>query len=120
MTLCGLLQHILLVVASVVIWGTVITGLQIFGYGIALSGLVYYGIGYEGIQACWESTQKFTLKILEGKPKDVNGPTSLRKVVITCIFLAVIFLLMGGVALGNDQAAAFLQDLKKGLFDLDS
>ncbi|PMD46184.1 TPT-domain-containing protein, partial [Hyaloscypha variabilis F] len=42
MTLCGVLKNILLVLASVVLWGTVIMPIQALGYGIALLGLVYY------------------------------------------------------------------------------
>ncbi|KAH8811924.1 triose-phosphate transporter [Xylogone sp. PMI_703] len=49
MTLCGVLKNILIVIASVLVWGTVITGLQIIGYTIASAGLVYYGVGYDGI-----------------------------------------------------------------------
>ncbi|KAJ4415004.1 hypothetical protein N0V82_007586 [Gnomoniopsis sp. IMI 355080] len=48
MTLCGVLKNILLVVASMLIWGTIVGGLQAFGFSIALVGLVYYSIGYDG------------------------------------------------------------------------
>jgi hypothetical protein len=47
--LCGVLKNIGIVGISVLIWGTIISGLQIFGYTIASAGLVYYGLGYEGI-----------------------------------------------------------------------
>lgn len=47
MTLCGVLKNILLVVASMLIWGTIVGGLQAFGFSIALVGLVYYSIGYD-------------------------------------------------------------------------
>jgi hypothetical protein len=49
MTLTGILKNILLVVASVMIWATQITGLQILGYAIALGGLVYYSLGWNTI-----------------------------------------------------------------------
>ncbi|RPA81075.1 TPT-domain-containing protein [Ascobolus immersus RN42] len=45
LTLCGVLKDILLVVASIMIWGTIVTWLQMFGYSIALGGLVYYKLG---------------------------------------------------------------------------
>lgn len=51
MTLCGVLKNILLVVASMLIWGTIVGGLQAFGFSIALVGLVYYSIGYDGFAA---------------------------------------------------------------------
>ncbi|KAF7558039.1 hypothetical protein G7046_g5907 [Stylonectria norvegica] len=50
MTLTGMLKNILLVVISIIIWHTTVTGLQSLGYGIALAGLAYYSIGYE--QSC--------------------------------------------------------------------
>lgn len=49
MTLCGVLKNILLVVASMVVWGTIVGGLQAFGFSIALAGLVYYSIGHDGV-----------------------------------------------------------------------
>ncbi|OAA55462.1 DUF250 domain membrane protein [Cordyceps fumosorosea ARSEF 2679] len=42
LTLCGVLKDIILVVSSMAIWGTPVTGLQAFGYFIALCGMVYY------------------------------------------------------------------------------
>ncbi|ETS80352.1 hypothetical protein PFICI_07881 [Pestalotiopsis fici W106-1] len=40
--LCGVLKNILLVIASVLIWGTTIAPLQAFGYSIALLGMMFY------------------------------------------------------------------------------
>lgn len=51
MTLCGVLKNILLVLASMLIWGTIVGSLQAFGFSIALVGLVYYSIGYDGFAA---------------------------------------------------------------------
>jgi len=45
LTLSGVLKDILLVVASVVIWHSPLTILQIFGYSIAVGGLVLYKLG---------------------------------------------------------------------------
>ncbi|KAF2722336.1 TPT-domain-containing protein [Polychaeton citri CBS 116435] len=50
MTLCGVLKDILLVVASMIIFGDPVSGLQFFGYSIALAGLVYYKLGAEKIK----------------------------------------------------------------------
>lgn len=50
LTLCGVLKDIMLVVASMMIWGTPVTPLQFFGYSIALGGMVYYKLGMEQIK----------------------------------------------------------------------
>jgi hypothetical protein len=47
MCLTGILKNILLVIASVIIWKTAITPLQLIGYAIACFGLVYYSLGWE-------------------------------------------------------------------------
>ncbi len=49
LTLCGVLKDILLVAASMMIWGTIVTSLQFLGYAIALGGLIYYKLGGEVI-----------------------------------------------------------------------
>lgn len=45
-----MLKDILLVAASMIIWGSQVTPLQFFGYSIALGGMVYYKLGYEQIK----------------------------------------------------------------------
>ncbi|KAF1735883.1 putative sugar phosphate/phosphate translocator [Beauveria bassiana] len=50
LTLCGVFKDILLVVASMMIWGTPVTPLQFFGYSIALGGMVYYKLGYDQLK----------------------------------------------------------------------
>lgn len=50
LTLSGVLKDILLVSASILIWGTYVSGLQFLGYSIALGGLVYYKLGIEGLR----------------------------------------------------------------------
>ncbi len=54
LTLSGVLKDILLVAASILIFGSPIVGLQMFGYSIALGGLVYYKLGFEGIKQGYE------------------------------------------------------------------
>ena len=51
LTLCGVLKDILLVVASIMIWGTPVTGLQFFGYSIALAGMLYYRLGADSLKS---------------------------------------------------------------------
>ncbi|GAM83858.1 hypothetical protein ANO11243_018480 [Dothideomycetidae sp. 11243] len=51
LTLSGVLKDILLVMASVILFGDPVSGLQIFGYSIALAGLVYYKLGPERLKA---------------------------------------------------------------------
>ncbi|KAL2755152.1 hypothetical protein ACRALDRAFT_1082681 [Sodiomyces alcalophilus JCM 7366] len=50
LTLCGVLKDVMLVIASMIIWGTQVTGLQFFGYSLALGGMVYYKLGYEQLK----------------------------------------------------------------------
>ena len=50
MTLTGIFKNILLVVASVMIWHTNITGLQALGYSIATVGMAYYSLGWDQIR----------------------------------------------------------------------
>ena len=47
LTLSGVLKDILLVMASMAIFGDPVAPLQYFGYSIALGGLMYYRLGGE-------------------------------------------------------------------------
>jgi hypothetical protein len=123
MTLCGVGKNILLVVASVLIWGTIITGLQVFGYTIALAGLVYYGVGYEGIQTYYSATQQLGRKLWEGQPeKEGASPqrsTMLRKATIVSIFALIMILLMAGIAMQHRGATEYIQDVTRDWFDFN-
>ncbi|PYH29593.1 SDR family oxidoreductase [Aspergillus neoniger CBS 115656] len=55
MTLVSVPKNILLIVCSVVIWGTQITSLQMVGYAIALLGLLYYSLGWTTIRRTYDS-----------------------------------------------------------------
>ena len=55
MTLVSVPKNILLIVCSVVIWGTQITSLQMVGYAIALFGLLYYSLGWTTIRRAYDS-----------------------------------------------------------------
>lgn len=59
MTLCGVLKNILLVYASMAVWGTIVGGLQAFGFSIALAGLVYYSIGHDGVVTYYSKLRNF-------------------------------------------------------------
>jgi len=109
MTLCGVLKNILLVVASIFIWGTVITGLQFLGYGIATLGLIYYGVGYEGIQTYYNSSQQFAKKLWEGQAETSTAPppSRVRKYLIIGLFIVISLALATGVALKTQTGAAF-------------
>jgi hypothetical protein len=50
LTLCGVLKDILLVIASMLIWDTQVSALQVLGYSIALGGIVYYKLGYDRVK----------------------------------------------------------------------
>jgi hypothetical protein len=47
MTLTGIFKNILLILVSMLIWNTKISGMQVFGYAVALAGLTYYSLGYD-------------------------------------------------------------------------
>ncbi|KAI1258576.1 triose-phosphate transporter family-domain-containing protein [Xylariaceae sp. FL1019] len=51
LTMSGVLKDILLVIASMTIFGDPVTLQQYFGYSIALGGLVYYKLGAEKLQS---------------------------------------------------------------------
>lgn len=97
MTLCGVLKNILLVIASVLIWGTIITWLQIFGYGIATAGLIYYSVGYEGVITYFAVTQSFAQKLWEGDADTSTVPRStlLRKTLLVAMYIIILSLLLG-------------------------
>ncbi len=119
MTLCGVLKNILLVLASVLLWGTVIKPLQILGYTIALAGLIYYGVGYEGIQTSFSYTSKYAKQLWEGEKMfetatTGNKGTVVRKAVIVCVSAVCVVGLVAGVAMRSGQAEEFVQGLKRG------
>lgn len=76
MTLCGVLKNILLVGASILIWGTLVSGIQYAGYGIALLGLIYYGVGIEGVLAYYAGLKGFLKSIWRGGSEYALVPES--------------------------------------------
>lgn len=91
LTLCGVLKDILLVVASVIIWGTVVTPLQFIGYGIALSGLIYYKLGAEALKGYFAEGGRKWAEFGAHRP-------ILRKLVVLVVVVLSIFILLGGLA----------------------
>lgn len=100
MTLCGVLKDILLVGASIAIWGTHISGLQYFGYSIALGGLVYYKLGAATIKAQLSEGSRAWAEYGAKRP-------IARKLIVFGGALALLFVLMIGLAptVGYDPKA---------------
>ncbi|KAK4180355.1 triose-phosphate transporter family-domain-containing protein [Triangularia setosa] len=91
LTLCGVLKDVLLVVASMIIWGTQVTGLQFFGYSIALGGMVYYKLGYEAIKGYAGEAGRQWADFGNRRP-------ILRRISIMLFTVMTIFVLLGGLA----------------------
>ncbi|KAL2129937.1 hypothetical protein VTI74DRAFT_7081 [Chaetomium olivicolor] len=91
LTLCGVLKDVLLVVASMIIWGTQVTGLQFFGYSIALGGMIYYKLGYEAIKGYAGEASRQWADFGNRRPV-------LRRLSIILLALMTVFFLLNGVA----------------------
>lgn len=91
LTLCGVLKDILLVFASIAIWGTPVSALQYFGYSIALCGLIYFKLGSEMIKAQLSEANRAWAEYGARHP-------AIRKVIIFGGILFVIFVILGGLA----------------------
>ncbi|OAL33075.1 hypothetical protein AYO22_00160 [Fonsecaea multimorphosa] len=91
LTLCGILKDILLVAASMMIWGTPVTNTQFFGYSIALGGLLYYRLGAEQLKQYMGQAGRTWSEFGVQKP-------AMRKAVIFALVILTIFLLLGGLA----------------------
>ena len=113
MTLCGVLKNILLVLASVLLWGTVIMRIQALGYTIAVVGLIYYSVGYDGILVFYASISKFGKQIWEGEAPEKKFETATttrgrggvaRKVMIMGVFTLCVVGLIAGMMVRSGQA----------------
>ena len=91
MTLCGVLKDVLLVMASIAIWGTPVSGLQYFGYSIALGGLMYYKLGAETFKKQFAEGQRAWAEYGAKHP-------AMRKAIAFGTLLTVFFLLLGSIA----------------------
>ncbi|KAI9846714.1 MAG: hypothetical protein M1837_003770 [Sclerophora amabilis] len=91
LTLCGVLKDVLLVGASMLIWGTPISGLQAFGYAIALGGLVYYKLGAETLKEYVSHGSRMWADYGNRRPV-------MRKLMIFGAVILGLIILLGGVA----------------------
>ncbi|KAI0025267.1 TPT-domain-containing protein [Xylariomycetidae sp. FL0641] len=91
MTLCGVLKDVLLVLASMAIWATPISGLQAFGYTIALGGMVYYKLGADALKGYAGEAGRQWAELGATRP-------ALRKVIVIGAALLFLFVLFGGLA----------------------
>ncbi|KAL2059567.1 hypothetical protein ABVK25_000860 [Lepraria finkii] len=106
MTLCGVLKDILLVAASIAIWGTPISALQCFGYSIALSGLIYYKLGASTIKAQFSETSRAWAEY------GANHP-AMRKVIVFGAVVLFVFIVLGGLAPSVGYDSTYLQSVIK-------
>ncbi len=90
----------MLVVASMMIWGTQVTGIQFFGYSIALGGMVYYKLGYEQIKNYAGEAGRQWAELGNTRPV-------LRRIAVILAVLMTLFVIFGGLgptyAPGMDQ-----------------
>ena len=105
MTLCGVLKDILLVFASIAIWGTPISGLQAFGYSIALGGLVYYKLGAATIKAQFSDVGRLWAEFGSNRP-------ALRKVIVFGGVLMIFFIVLGGLAPTVGYDSKYINSIK--------
>lgn len=77
--------------ASMMIWGTQVSGLQFFGYAIALCGMVYYKLGYDALKGYAGEAGRNWAEFGNTRP-------ALRKLVVLTAALMFVFVLFGGLA----------------------
>ena len=106
MTLCGVLKDVLLVMASITIWGNPVSALQYFGYSIAIGGLLYYKLGAETLKAQFADGQRAWAEYGAKHP-------AWRKVIVFGGLLLVIFLLLGGIAPTAGYDSKYVSSLMK-------
>jgi hypothetical protein len=85
------LKDILLVGASMLIWGTQISGLQAFGYSIALLGMVYYKLGQKELKPYIAQAGHRWAEFGATRP-------ALRKLIVGAAFITTGFVFLSGIA----------------------
>lgn len=111
MTLTGILKNILLVVISVMIWSTHITGMQFLGYAIALAGLVYYSIGWDQMVAIAVGVFVYSKGLWEriagngGSDDGGRLPAAVRRALVMGLVLVTVMVLVGGFVYGGGPSA---------------
>ncbi|KXJ96959.1 triose-phosphate transporter family-domain-containing protein [Microdochium bolleyi] len=91
MTLCGVLKDVLLVFASMLIWGHPVTGLQFFGYSIALGGMVYYKLGFDALRGYAQEGGRQWAEFGAARP-------ALRKIIVGGSALLLVIIVFTSVA----------------------
>ncbi|KAF2746903.1 TPT-domain-containing protein [Sporormia fimetaria CBS 119925] len=91
LTLSGVLKDILLVCASMVLFGDPVTLIQAFGYGIALVGLMYFKLGASKMKELVGQGGMAWAEL------GANRPIT-RKLLIFALLAVTIFVLLGGLA----------------------
>jgi hypothetical protein len=94
MTLSGVLKDILLVCASMLIFGDPVSGIQAVGYSVALAGLVYYKLGGEKLREYGAAGVRAWGEF------GATRPASRRLVVIGATFLFIILVLGSASSFG--------------------
>jgi len=85
------LKDILLVGASMLIFGTRISGLQAFGYSIAICGMLYYKLGQKELKPFIAECGRRWAEFGSSKPV-------LRKLLVIVLFIILVVTLLGGLA----------------------
>ncbi|KAF2195753.1 TPT-domain-containing protein [Zopfia rhizophila CBS 207.26] len=90
LTLSGVLKDILLVFASMFLFGDPVTLLQAFGYSIALAGLIYYKLGADKLKEYFAQGGMMWAEFGSRRP-------AARKLIVFGIVLVSMFLILAGV-----------------------
>ncbi|KFA62194.1 hypothetical protein S40285_01694 [Stachybotrys chlorohalonatus IBT 40285] len=104
MTLTGILKNILLVVISVMIWNTRITGLQTLGYAVALGGLTYYSLGYDQLEKGWTTSKIWASKMWHSELPQGGLAVGTRRFIIIGLASITTLILAGGLLHGTGVA----------------
>ena len=91
LTLCGVLKDILLVFASIMIWGTPVTPLQFFGYSIALGGMVYYKLGADSLKSFFSESNRRWAEYGAKRPAQ-------RKMLVFGVVIVLLLVILIGLA----------------------
>ncbi|KAF8458540.1 triose-phosphate transporter family-domain-containing protein [Kalaharituber pfeilii] len=108
LTLSGVLKDISLVCASVVIWSTPISALQLFGYTITIAGLLVYKLGTDKLTEAF-SSMRGTCAPTFGRRFSAIQKALLVMLVCFCIFLTAHWLNLqpsGGLKFPSTKPAA--------------
>jgi hypothetical protein len=91
-SLSGISKSIILVTASVLIWGTQITLMQGLGYAIALSGLVIHSVGRNELSKQWRVAKEWAPDTWRIRTSNRGKPTlpTCRSIVIGLLGLMIV------------------------------